>query len=326
MLFESVISIICVIVLQLMVVLIMNSIYFQENKNSMLLPTQERISSNNYMGVQQKSRKRTAVDVASNKNSTGSSPNIRHNKQRRGRGKGRGRGRGKGKGKHRNKSKSKDPSSQHSHTRRTMEKEVLVQNRTLELLGGGGARILWANRVGNGTSDSSVKPHLNGSTSSVNLFSSKKNSSTSGILVGLLIRNNTFSNSSAETNERTSGPKLKLEGVEVVSRGNLTENESVHVNNTKRRGGYPLKIGRGGDFVVTDYQYDYDTIETPGLVESAVWFNSGQARRNDGAIEDERSTPTGGINTAGKQPQFERWPPLSLFPIPQVNRKSYTSR
>ncbi|XP_069691808.1 uncharacterized protein [Periplaneta americana] len=90
---------------------------------------------------------------------TNATQSIRHGKQRR-RGKGRGKGRGKSKHRH---GKSR---AQHTHIRRNLEKQALVRNRTLELLGGG-ARILWAGSAGNRSSESdSTRGPLNTTRSS----------------------------------------------------------------------------------------------------------------------------------------------------------------
>ncbi|KAJ9585295.1 hypothetical protein L9F63_002880, partial [Diploptera punctata] len=269
------------------------SFWQEENRGVMLPSSQEKKSPNASPKTQQKTRKRRRKGEAASTNVTLPEQNIRHNKQRKGRRKGRAKGKAKGKGRHRNKYKSKDPSSQHSHIRRNLEKEVLVQNRTLELLGGGGARILWTNRAINSTLSTKNEISINSnSTISVNIVSSNKNLSTHGTLVGLLIKNTSSSNSS---DERTSLVKVSNSSRTISSKGNSTKSLEDNLNATSRRNSYPLKFGRSGEIVVADYQYDYDTIEPPEIIGSTVWFNSEQSR---GAAEDGSGLDAGPLQAA----------------------------
>lgn len=237
--------------------------------------------------------------------------NIRHSKQRR-RGKGRGKGKGgKGKGKHRhNKSRSKvgDSLSQHSHIRRNLEKQVLVRNRTLELLGGGGARLLWASAGGNNT----ITPTTNGissgrSNSKSTTVSgdpsvtqgSREKSQTQDILAGLSIKNSTSSDIKIARDERTMKSHVSMLSSTAVagkrvdenvtkSRGiatfpisertrSVTDSRTEATAESDRTRTVPIPVMIGTDDVMTDYQYDYDAIG----VETSVWFNPRESRHEE---------------------------------------------
>lgn len=231
--------------------------------------------------------------------------NIRHNKQRR-RGKARGKGKGgKAKGKHRhNKSTSKpgDPFPQHSHIRRNLEKQVLVRNRTLELLGGGGARLLWASAGGNNTVTSptnKISSNRNNSNSmTVSGISrvsqgSREKSQSPDVFAGLSIKNSNSSDIVTAINERritfhvptTSSTGKRVDENVTKSRGIATFqfselSESVigsmaeETAESDRTGSFPIPVRVGIDDVMTDYQYDYDAIG----VESSIWFNPRESR------------------------------------------------
>jgi len=244
--------------------------------------------------------------------------NTRHSKQRRrGRGRRRGKG-GKGKGKHRhNKSRSKvgDISSHHSHIRRNLEKQVLVQNRTLELLGGGGARILWASSGGNNTANG-IWSDRNDSNSTKVLGDadvqqvSWDKSHSQDILSALSVKNNNISSDIlvqiTESTIKSHVPSFSLTVAAGIRndesaakyRGNATfkfpdHSGSAGHNSTRiinitaaaddgRAGSFaiPVRIGTD-DVVMTDYQYDYDAIEAPGVVESSVWFSHRESINED---------------------------------------------
>ncbi|XP_033609198.1 isthmin-1-like [Cryptotermes secundus] len=246
--------------------------------------------------------------------------NIRHNKQRR-RGKGRGRGKGKGRRRH-NKSRSKvgNSSHQHSHIRRNLEKQVLVRNKTLELLGGG-ARILWANSGGNNTilpvsnGISSDRNHLNSTTllRNTNLTrGSREKDKERDNLAGLPVSNSS-SDTVVEVNGRTRKSHVPFPASTPVSgkkiRENVTKSRGISTFQFPERSGsvsefstrasvdsdrtssipVPVRIGIN-DTVMTEYQYDYDTIEAPGVVESSVWFNPKESRNEN----ERRGVSSGG--------------------------------
>lgn len=244
-------------------------------------------------------------------NSTTTDQNIRHSKQRR-RGKGRGKGKGgKGKGKHRhNKSRSKvgDTISQHSHIRRNLEKQVLVRNRTLDLLGGGGARLLWASNGGNGT----ATPPMNGISSGRNNSNStrvsgdpsveqgsREKSQTQDISAGLSIMNSASSDTVIATDERTMRSHVSEFSSTAVAGKRVDENatnsrsiaafqisersESVTGTTTEaiadsdKTNTFPIPAMISTDDVMTDYQYDYDTVG----VGTSVWFNPRKSRNEE---------------------------------------------
>lgn len=274
-------------------------------KNTSRVPVAYRISNHGERG-RTSNMKGTAVS------STTPHQNIRHNKQRR---RGKGRGRGKGKGRHRhNKSRSKvgDSSHQHSHIRRNLEKQVLVRNRTLELLGGGGARILWASNGGNNTiipvsnEISSDRNHLNFTTlaGNTNLTrGSREKDKERDSLAGLPISNSS-SDMVFEVNGRTRKSHVPFPASTPLSgkriRENVTKSRGMSTFQFSERSGsvsdissratvdgdrtssipVPVRIATD-DIVMTEYQYDYDAIEAPGVVESSVWFNPKESRNEN---------------------------------------------
>jgi len=264
-------------------------------------------------------------------NSTTPDQNIRHSKQRR-RGKGRGKGKGgKGKGKHRhNKSRSKvgDTISQHSHIRRNLEKQVLVRNRTLDLLGGGGARLLWASNGGNGT----VTPPINGISSGRNNSNSttvsgdpsveqgsREKSQTQDISAALSIKNRASSDTVIGTDERTMRSHASELSSTAVAGKRVDENatksrsiaafqisersESVTGSTTEaiaainKTNTFPIPVMISTDDVMTDYQYDYDAAG----VETSVWFNPRKSRNEEeekGVSSESGSLEPGPIQAA----------------------------
>lgn len=286
-------------------------------KNTSRLPVAYRTSNHGKRG-------RTSNMKGATVSSTKPHQNIRHNKQRR---RGKGRGRGKGKGKHRHsKSRSKvgESSRQHSHIRRNLEKQVLVRNRTLELLGGGGARILWASSGGNNTVTpvpngiSSDRKLLNSSTLVGNTsvtWGSPERAQERDILAGLTT-SNSASHMVAQVNERTSKSRVPLPASTPVSgkrtRENVTKSrgittfqfserpESVSVRATvdgDRTSSFPAPVTIGTDDVMTEYQYDYDAIDAPGVVESSVWFNPKESRN-----ENDKKVVSSGVGSLDPGP------------------------
>jgi len=263
-------------------------------------------------------------------NSTTPDQNIRHSKQRR-RGKGRGKGKGgKGKGKHRhNKSRSKvgDAISQHSHIRRNLEKQVLVRNRTLELLGGGGARLLWASNGGNST----VTPPMNGISSGRNNSNSttvsgdpsveqgsREKSQTQDISAGLSIKNSASLDTVIAADERmmrshvSELPSTAVAGKRVDENAtksrsiaafqNSERSESVTDSTTEvnadsdKTNTFPIPVMISTDDVMTDYQYDYDAVGD----ETSVWFNPRNSRNEEekGGSSESGSLEPGPIQAA----------------------------
>ena len=237
--------------------------------------------------------------------------NIRHSKQRR-RGKGRGKGKGgKGKGKHRhNKSRSKvgESISQHSHIRRNLEKQVLIRNRTVELLGGGGARLLWASNGGNSTATPPMNEISSGRNNSNSTIvpgdpsvaqGSREKSRTQDISVGLSIKNISSSDTLIATDDRTMRshvselPSTAVAGKRVgenatkfqsIAAFQISErSESVTDSTTEatadsdKTNTSPIPVMISTDDVMTDYQYDYDAIG----VETSVWFNPRESRNEE---------------------------------------------
>jgi len=258
--------------------------------------------------------------------------NIRHSKQRR-RGKGRGKGKGgKGKGKHRhNKSRSKvgDAVSQHSHIRRNLEKQVLVRNRTLELLGGGGARLLWTNNGGNSTVTSPMNGISSGRNNSKSTTvsgdpnveqGSRKKSQTQDISARLSIKNSASSDTVIATDERTMRShvsELSSTAVAGISfEENATKSRSIPafqisersesvtdstteaiVSDSDKTNTFSIPVMISTDDVMTDYQYDYDAIG----VETSVWFNPRKSRNEEkekGVSSESGSLEPGPIQAA----------------------------
>jgi hypothetical protein len=189
------------------------------------------------------------------------------------------------------------------------------------LLGGGGARILWASSGGNNT----VIPVSNGSSSDRNYLNSttlvgntnvtrgsREKDKERNILAGLPI-SNTSSDTVVEVNERTRKSHISLPAPTPVSGKRIYENvtkpggiatfqfseRSGSVSDISTRPSVdgdrtssfsvPVRIGTD-DIVMTEYQYDYDAIEAPGVVESSVWFNPKESR-----IENQRR----GVSSGG---------------------------
>jgi hypothetical protein len=198
----------------------------------------------------------------------------------------------------------------------------LVRNRTLELLGGGGARILWASSGGNNTiipvtnGISSGRNHLNSTTMSGNFSAtqgSREKAQGRDILAGLPIGNITSSDAVVEANERTRNTHVPLPASTPASGKRIHENvtksrgittflfseRSVSVSDSSTRATVdgdrtsdfpvPVRIGTD-DVVMTEYQYDYDAIEAPGVVESSVWFNPKESRNEN----ERRGVSSGG--------------------------------
>jgi hypothetical protein len=176
-----------------------------------------------------------------------------------------------------------------------LEKQVLVRNRTLELLGGGGARILWASSGGNNT----VTPVPNGISSDRKLLNSTTLVGNAGmraqerdILAGSATSNST-SDMVAEVNERTRRPHSPLPAPTAVSgkrtRENVTKSRGIATFQfserpktvSDRTSSFPAAVTIGTDDVMTEYQYDYDAIDAPGVVESSVWSNHKESRHEN---------------------------------------------
>jgi hypothetical protein len=187
---------------------------------------------------------------------------------------------------------------------------VLVRNRTLELLGGGGARILWANSGGNNTvipvsnGISSDRTHLNSTTRVGNTNvtrGSKEKDKERGILAGLPISNSS-SDMVTEVNGRTRKSHVPFPTSTPVSgkriRENVTKSRGISTFQFSERSGsdsdistratvdgdrtssIPVPVRIGTD-VMSEYQYDYDAIEAPAVVESSVWFNPKESRNEN---------------------------------------------
>jgi hypothetical protein len=189
-----------------------------------------------------------------------------------------------------------------------LEKQVLVRNRTLELLGGGGARILWTSSGGN----NSVPTLTNGNYSDRNKSNStaaleestvtkdsREKSQTRHILAGLPVKNNSSSDTALEMNDRTIQSRVSLLSATVASgrngdesvtksRGNAAfqfserSGSAITLDDDGKTRSIPVPVRTGADeFVMTDYQYDYDAIQAPGVVESSVWFNPMEFRNEE---------------------------------------------
>lgn len=219
-----------------------------------------------------------------------SDEDARRSKQRR---RNNGRGRGKGQGKHRhNKSRQNrgDASPQHSHIRRNLEKQLLVGNRTLELLGGGGARILWTgNSTTTLTNGTSNPPAVFGDSASAQRVSPrlaiKNDNNTSSDIIQL---DDSITQSQMSLPQATAASGTKTGQNISNSRGNTafkfserSQSAITPVDNSRARN-IPVPIRSGADeAIMTDYQYDYDGIQAPGVVESSVWFNPTELRKED---------------------------------------------